>query len=107
MNRSTKLDQAEAVERLRGMLKPGETVWCVLRHPSSGGDSWWLDFYTFPGDYKLWFSSLFAKAGVGSFDERRECLKVRGGGMDMCAATVMDVSKLLFGDAYALRYGWV
>lgn len=102
---ATKQDREEARERLLKILSPGDTVHCVLRHVSRSGMARWIDLYTFQPDdktgepVKLWLSYSAAAAGVGDrFDDRRECIKVSGCGMDMGFALVHDLGRRLWPD---------
>lgn len=90
-----------AVEKLREFLKPGDTVFGIVKHVSKSGMSRSISFYKMYQredgqiDY-LWLSHLFATALDWPFDEKHEAVKVQGCGMDMIFHTVYSVSRRLF-----------
>jgi len=102
MARVSKSDQAEAIERLREWVKPGDTVYTVLRSVSRSGMSRSIDLYKFATDDqtgrlgKIGLSYNVALAGIGSWDAARECVKVGGSGMDMGFALVYDLGHVLY-----------
>lgn len=106
MARVSKSDQAEAIERLRGLVKPGDTVYTVLRSVSRSGMSRSIDIYKFETDdrtgrpVKVWLSYNVAHAGIGSWDDARKCVKVGGVGMDMGFHLVYSLSSRLFRDGF-------
>ena len=89
-------EQAEALERLRGWLSAGDTVYCVLRHVSKSGMSRVIEFKKIDGEQVLTFGYNIAKALGMPFDRAREGVKVGGAGMDMGFAVVYDLSAKLF-----------
>ncbi len=90
MAKVSKEAREEAVKRLHEILKPGDTVYCVLRGVSRSGMMRKIDLYKFaPNDRtgfplaKFWLSRLASKAAGFGFDEKAECIRVGGCGMDM------------------------
>jgi hypothetical protein len=109
MTTAKERDRDEAREKLREWIKPGDTVYCVLRHRSASGMSRVIDFKTvdcsdqgakrFP-DRVGHVGWLTAKATGYSYDQKREGVKVGGCGMDMGFAVVYDLAAALYGDGY-------
>ncbi len=101
-------DRAEAVERLREWLKPGDTVYCVLRHVSRSGMFRVIDLKIIgaEGDM-LHIGWNAARALDYGYDRRREGLRVSGAGMDMGFHVVYSLSSVLFHDGYALKSRWI
>lgn len=95
-------ERDEARARLREILKPGDTVYTVLRHVSASGMSRAIDVFHFSvKDGKIqkhWLSSSVAKAVGYAWDKKHDCLKVSGGGMDMGFDVVYNLSYALFRD---------
>lgn len=96
----------EAVARLRQWLKPGDTVYTILRHVSSSGMS---------RDISLVYIKPRAKAGQSIFDldynaqmalgwpaAKRAGIRVGGCGMDMGFHTVYTLSSILFPDGFGI-----
>ena len=103
MARFTKAEKAEALETLRGILKPGDRVVTILRHVSTSGMSRSIDLYIFranaDGSVSKRFLSRYAAiigAGGCTWDEARSCCKITGCGQDMGFAIVYDLSWSVF-----------
>jgi hypothetical protein len=96
----TKQSTEQAIAHLRETLKPGDTVYTVLRHTSRSGMSRSIDAYVMVDNQPRWISLLAAKATGLNFDERREAVKMGGCGMDMGFALVYDLSHALFGGGF-------
>ena len=102
---------AEARETILGELAPGDTVFTSLEHVSQSGMSRVIQLHIFRGDarsprhYVLGYPA--AKLLGMKYDDRREGVKIGGGGMDMGFALVYDLASVLFDDGYALRHEWI
>jgi phage terminase large subunit GpA-like protein len=98
---STKSERAEAIERLRDWLKPGDTIHCVLRHVSRSGMSRVIDFKKIEANGEV--STLgwnIAKALEMPFDRNREGVKVGGCGMDMGFHIVYNLARTLWPESF-------
>jgi len=97
--KTSQIEKAVAIEQLRALLKPGDTVYCVLRSVSRSGmsrnisffiqDHTCIDVYIHDA-----LSYSFAKSGSG--------LCVGGCGMDMGFAVVYDLGMKLFPDGFGV-----
>ena len=96
--RATKTQQAEALEQLRD-LKPGDTVYTVLRHVSRSGMYRAIDLYTMR-DNQPRRISWSAAALCEGYDDRHEAARASGCGMDMGFHLVYNLSWRLFHDGY-------
>ena len=97
----TASEVAEARTRLLDVLKPGDTVYCILRHVSRSGMSRVISLYAKTPDGMQWLDPFALKLGVGSgMDNKREGLKVGGCGMDMGFALVYELAHALFKDGF-------
>jgi len=97
MTKAQQSERDEAIARLRETLKPGDTVYCVLRHVSRSGMLRIIDLYKMAESGPVWLTMLAHRAGVGSgYDTKREGLKMGGCGMDMGFAAVYELSSILF-----------
>ena len=76
-------ERQEAIEELREMLKPGDTLYTVLRKVSRTGMSRRVDVYKLEDGEPFYLTGLVAKAIDVSFPQQGEGLKVVGCGMDM------------------------
>ena len=91
----------EAIERLRGWIKPGDTLYTSVKHVSRSGMMRSIAVYKFEDNEPLWLSYNVAKALGNTFDREREGVKIGGCGMDMGFALVYDLSYTLFKDGFA------
>jgi len=98
MTKRQSLEREEARKELLTILKPGDTVYCILRHVSRSGMSREISFRTVDRDVTYLF------ALVGDYRRgTRDGLKVQGAGMDMGFAVVYDVSRRLYPDGFGVK----
>lgn len=105
--RETKAAYAERTEFLRKLhtaLKPGDKITTVIRHVSSSGMSRSIDAYLFTcgkdGIERQWLSYWIAHSGIGTWDSRRDAVKMGGVGMDMGFALVYELSSMLYPNGF-------
>lgn len=96
--------EAEAILYLRKVLKPGNTVYTVLRRVSRSGMSRNIDLYYMAKNEPVWISSSVGHA-IGSPQSRKnwdnsQGLTVSGCGMDMGYHLVYSLSRVLFPDGF-------
>ena len=91
-------ERESALEDLRKTLRPGETVYTVLRHVSRSGMSRVIDCYIINDNTPHWLSYRIAKALGWTFSNKPEGIKVGGCGMDMGFHIVNSLSGALFPD---------
>jgi hypothetical protein len=108
------MTKEEARERLLTLLKPGATVYTVLRHVSSSGMSRRIDCYTIQENRPLYLSGYMEALGIAKRQKGKEGLVVGGCGMDMGFHLVNSLSIALFcpgkythEGAYALKHEWL
>lgn len=112
MSTVSKSEQAEAIERLRQWIKPGDTIYCILRSVSRSGMSRKISFLGITPDREnrpevSAYSYNVAKALGYRCGGDRDALTVNGCGMDMGFAVVYDLSLTLFNDPKALTHRWL
>lgn len=82
--KTQKAAQAEAREDLRTWLKPGQTVYCVLRHRARSGLSTVIDLKVVDGSGELYSIGYSAAVAMGDrYDHGRGGIKVGARVMDM------------------------
>lgn len=103
----TKQEKAQAIERLRVWIKPGDTVHCILRHVSRSGLSRVIQCVKLephpdiPGAVsEAWLGYNIAQACGYRYDRQREGVIVGGCGMDMGFAVVYDLGRTLYGAGF-------
>ena len=98
MTKRQSLEREEARKELLTILKPGDTVCCILRHVSRSGMSREISFRTVDRDVTYLF------ALVGDYRRgTRDGLVVSGCGMDMGFAVVYNVSRRLYPDGFGVK----
>lgn len=91
--------KAEAVKHLRKLLRPGDTVHCVLRHVSASGMSRRIDFYKFDKHGQHFLSGYIGRVlGLSMGDKAG--LRVDGCGMDMGFHVVHNLGYSLWPDGF-------
>lgn len=101
--------QADAIGRLKAWLKPGDKVWCILRHRSASGMLRVIQIVKMESASER-FSYLGYNAATAlgwRYSREHEGVKVQGCGMDMGFHLVYTLSSVLFGDGYALKSEWL
>ena len=83
--------KTESLETLRSWLKPGDTVFCVLRHVSRSGMMRHISFLDKEHRYLDYHISQ-----VLGYPRAREGIKVSGCGMDMGFSVVYDLGHALW-----------
>jgi hypothetical protein len=121
MTKRKQIERAEALADLRKLIKPGDTLYTILRNRSRSGMMRAIDVYMFLPDLrrghkprsivKLWLSFNVARATGYTFSKAHESIAVGGCGFDAGFQVVYDLSRLLFPDAkdpgYVLRHEWI
>lgn len=100
-----RLQAERAKQSLLNILKPGDTVYTVLRHVSRSGMMRRIDLYTFQDSKKIYLTGYYAM--MKGEKSPRDGYRVGGCGMDMGFHLVHGLSYRLFGDDYALRHEWI
>lgn len=85
------MNKAEAINRLREILKPGDTVFVIVRSVSRSGMSRTMDLYAGPD---LDYLSGYVAAALGYSRTREGAIWVK----DKASAVVYDLGRALFGD---------
>jgi hypothetical protein len=102
MPKYSKQEQEEARERLLGLLTPGDTVLCVLRHVSSSGMMRVIQLVMMKDNEPRYLGYNAATLLGMTYDNKREGVKVEGCGMDMGFHLVYSLSRVLFPEGFGL-----
>ncbi len=92
----TKIEQEEAAETLRGLIKPGDTVYTSVSHVSRSGMMRVIDAFTMQNNEPRNISGLVALATTYTYNEKHQGVRVDGCGMDMGFALVYSLSHALY-----------
>lgn len=96
MTKVQQSERAEAIAQLRETLKPGTTVYTILRHVSRSGMSRDIDVYVMEDGEPRRITWTVAKAADLTYSRKAEAIKIGGCGMDMGFAIVYDLSRALY-----------
>ena len=100
MAKVSKEDHERVLKVLREMVKPGDTIYTVLRHVSRSGMSRSISCIVHTPEGPQDMSWAVAKLLGWSFDRRNDGVKVSGCGMDMGFHLVYSLSWTLFNGAF-------
>lgn len=92
----TKAEKAEAIAKLREILKPGDTVYTILRHVSRSGMTRSISCVVRGAEGPYDIDWLVRRALGLPFDRNRGGVKVGGCGMDMGFHLVYSLSRVLW-----------
>ncbi len=99
-------DVNEARATLLKLLKPGSTVYTILRHVSASGMSRVIDTIIIDKRGTTFhIQHAVAVLTDSTLDRKHDGIKVSGCGMDMGFHIVYNLSRALFPDGFRLRKG--
>ena len=93
-------EQQSSKERLLELVKPGDTVYTILRNVSRSGMSRVIDLIVMSDGQPCSISAMAAEVIGNRMDRYRWGIKISGAGMDMGFALVYDLSYRLFKDGF-------
>lgn len=112
--RVTQQEKQEALENLRRILKPGDTVFGIVRSVSRSGMSRTIDFFAFKakgddepgrkhcGEVDRFYLSGYIASALGYSRDKWGAIKISGCGMDMVHHVVYNVGYALFKDGFGV-----
>ena len=89
-------ERDESIKMLRKLLKPGATVYCILRHRSASGMSRLIDFCIIRDNEPRWISYHVGRILDLKRPRDKDGLRVGGCGMDMGFDVVYSLGRALF-----------
>ena len=95
----SKDDKMQAFVYLRDLIKPGDTVYTMIKHVSRSGMYRVIDLYIMKDNEPQRISGFAAKLLEG-YDDNHEGCKAGGCGMDMGFHLVHNLGYALFGDGF-------
>jgi len=94
-------EREEAIQELRELLKPGDTVHCILRHVSRSGMTRAISPVILGTDGSSWEISYLVGPATGrKVNQKHGGVTVSGCGMDMGFELVYTLSRTLFPDGF-------
>ena len=95
-------ERQESINYLRELIKPGDTVYTILKHVSRSGMYRVIDLYIMV-DNRPYRISGYASDLLEGYDYRHEGCKASGCGMDMGFHLVYNLSYALFPDGFGIK----
>lgn len=95
--KQAELERSASLAELRELIKPGDTVYSVLRHVSRSGMSRAISFYVYQDNKPFQLDYHISKVCGYSLHRKYEGLSVGGCGMDMGFSVVYNLSDTLYG----------
>lgn len=96
-------ERHQAIAYLRGLIKPGDTVFTSVKHVSQSGMSRIIDVHLIRDNEPMRIAWKVGLATGTSYDKKWEALRVGGCGMDMCFHTVYLLGRALFPAGFAVK----
>lgn len=100
MTKAAKAERDEYIGKLRAMLKPGDTVYTILRSVSRSGMYRTMDVHIIRDNEPLRLTYWVAKAIGARYDDKREALGIGGCGMDVGFEVVYNLGRTLWPDGF-------
>jgi hypothetical protein len=100
MTKAQMAERQEHIERLHDHIKPGDSIFTVLKHVSKSGMYRVIDVYRMDDNEPIRISFGVAIATDMGYDRRHEGVKAQGCGMDMGFEVVYQLSSVLFPDGF-------
>lgn len=101
------LRYVEGWYQLRGVLRPGDTIYTILRRVAPSGMHRRISCVTIEGGSVFYLDGYAANALDENLSDRAEGIPVSGAGMDMGYHLVDRLSWAIYGRGYALRHRWI
>ena len=105
MTKKQQSERDEQIAALRETLKPGDTVYTVLRSVSRSGMQRMIDVYAICDNEPMRLTWSVGIATQYTYSRKAEALKVDGCGMDMGFAVVYSLGRALYPNGFALPEG--
>lgn len=90
------IEREKAIAELRKLLKPGTTVYTLLRHRSASGMYRVVDVYVIKQNTPLRLSWSVALATGAGYDTKHEGVRAPGCGLDVGYQIVYDLGSVLW-----------
>ena len=103
MSKATKEEKARAIEQLRAILNPGDTVYCILRHRSASGMSRVIEFIAIKDNAPRRLSGYISTALSMPYNRKHDGVTVSGCGMDMGFYVVYNLGRVLWPEGFGVK----
>lgn len=93
-------EHERAVKELKEILKPGDTVYTILRHVTRSRMTRYIDLYVFRDNEPRYLTYWASEVLGWKRSNKYEGIKIEGCGMDMGFHLVYSLSRRLFPDGF-------
>jgi hypothetical protein len=100
LTKAQKTERSESLERLRGSLSPGDTVYCILRHRSRSNMSRVLQLVKMTPDGPYYLGWNVSTALGIPYDKKHEGLRIGGCGFDAGHEAVYSLARALWPEGF-------
>jgi len=100
-------EKIEAIDTLKQIVKPGDTVYTILRYVSPSAPVRHIGLIVFSDGVPCTLDYHASKALGYRVNKGKNAVVVRGEGMDMGFSVVYNLSQVIFHDGYALKQHWL
>ena len=106
------MNQEQAIEQLKERIKPNDILYTQLAHVSRSGMTRFIKVRLLKPDhtgecYPYDWTCAAAVALGWKLSERYDAIEVGGCGMDMGFHLISNLSRVLYGDDYAIKHRWL
>lgn len=98
--KAQKAEREEALEQLRGMLKPGDELHTILRHVSKSGMSRDISVIIPDPETTLYDATYLVARALGERVQDNGGIRMGGCGMDMGFALVYNLSRAMYPNGF-------
>ena len=107
MAKATVAERNHQIEYMRECIQAGDTLYFIWRGSSASGLARYFDVYTFPvrdGKAEPLRFTYAASLFCGTYDKRREAVRINGCGFSAEQEITEALSRALFGASSKLEY---
>lgn len=101
------LEKSEAILRLLEVVKPGDTIYTILRHVSQSGMKRVISLFVIRDNKPIRLDWFISNALGYRYNDVHEGIEVRGFGFDVGYSVVQNLSYRLFGEEGVLGHAWL
>jgi len=101
------MNQEQAIEALKEHVKPDDVLYAQLEHVSKSGMTRFIKVRRIKDDYPYDLTYLASVALGWKLSKRYDAIEVGGCGMDMGFHLISNLSRVLYGDDYAIKHRWL
>jgi macrodomain Ter protein organizer (MatP/YcbG family) len=107
MTKRQETERTEAIEKIKGMIAEGQTLYTIIRHRSTSGMSRSISVFRIKDNEPYELDYWISRALDRRIDGKHGGVIEKGAGMDMGFHLVYCLGQALYGDGYKLNQRWL